>query len=389
MDTSQQHAIEGQIRQARTLDAVGRLAGGLAHDFNNLLTSILGYANLLARTFETDDARLKDVDEIVMAAKRASELTRQLLAVSRRQVLELGSVDLNQAVENTVPILRRLIADNVEIVTSLAPDVAPVTAEVVQLQQVIVNLAVNARDAMPNGGRIVIETANAELDRTYAAEHLGVIEGHCVRLTVSDNGTGMTEEVKERLFEPYFTTKPMGQGVGLGLATVRGTVHQFGGHIWVYSEPNRGSTFKIYLPRAEGLFAETAPPVARPKMTGSERVLVVEDERAVRYLVRTILGRGGYELFEAGSPEEARTWLADADRRLDLLITDVIMPGGNGPDLFDTARLARPSLKVLYMSGYTDDAVSRERLLQPDAAFIQKPFTAEDLSRKVREVLDR
>lgn len=381
--------LQGQIDRARTLDAIGRVAGGMAHDFNNLLTSILGYANLLAKTFDPADPRLKDLDEIMLAAKRASELTRQLLAVSRKQVLELGSVDLNRTVEETVPILRRLIADNVDIVTCLDPGVAPVTADPHQLQHVIVSLAANARDAMPDGGRIVIETANAELDRAYAAEHHGVIEGPCVRLTVSDNGTGMTEDVKDRLFEPYFTTKPVGQGVGLGLATVRGIVHQFGGHIWVYSEPNQGSAFKIYLPRAEGSVPSVVAAAAETRASGSERILVVEDERPVRYLVRTILSRAGYEIFEAGSPHEADAWLADESHRIDLLITDVIMPGGSGPDLFVRARLARPNLRVLYMSGYTDDAVSRHKLLTPDSAFIQKPFTAEDLSRKVRGVLDR
>jgi len=381
--------IEGQIHQAQTLDAVGRMAGGIAHDFNNLLTSILGYANLLSKTFDDEDPRRKDVDEIVLAAKRASELTRQLLAVSRRQFLQMTRVDLNAMVTGTLPILRRLIAEDVEIVTSLAPDLAAVSADVVQLEQVLVTLAANARDAMPNGGRIVIETANTELDEAYTSQHFGVVEGPCVRLTVSDNGEGMTDQVKDRLFEPYFTTKPQGKGVGLGLAIVRGIVHQFGGHIWVYSEVGRGTTFKIYLPRAE---ESTLEPARVPKPTakaGSERVLVVEDERAVRYLVNTILSRAGYVVLEAASPEEADTFLNDAGSAIDLLITDVVLPGESGPQLFDRAVRIRPHLRVLYMSGYTDDAVSRDRLLAPGVAFIQKPFTAEDLARKVREVLDQ
>jgi nitrogen-specific signal transduction histidine kinase len=381
--------LEGQIHQAQTLDAVGRMAGGIAHDFNNLLTSILGYANLLARTFDDDDPRRKDVEEIVLASKRASELTRQLLAVSRRQFLQLTRVNLNDVVTGALPILRRLIADDVEIATSLAPDVDAVSADVGQLEHVLVTLAANARDAMPNGGRIVIETANTELDQAYTSQHFGVVEGPCVRLTVSDNGEGMTEEVKDRLFEPYFTTKPQGKGVGLGLAIVRGIVHQFGGHIWVYSEPGRGTTFKIYLPRAAD---GAASPVAAPKpaaKAGSERVLVVEDERAVRYLVNTILSRAGYVVLEAASPTEADAVLGDPAAVVDLLITDVVLPGESGPQLFDRAVQKRPNLRVLYMSGYTDDAVSRERLLAPGVAFIQKPFTAEDLARKVREVLDR
>jgi len=381
--------LEGQLAHASTLDAVGRLAGGMAHDFNNLLTSILGYANLIAKTFEPGDPRLRDLDEIMIAAKRASELTHQLLAVSRRQLLQITSVDLNRLVLNTVPILRRLIADDVEIATSLAPDVSPVHADAVQLEQVIVTLCVNARDAMPNGGRIVLETANAELDRAYASQHLGVAEGPCVRLTVSDNGTGMNDEVKDRLFEPYFTTKPLGQGVGLGLATVRGIVHQTGGHIWVYSELGRGSTFKIYLPKADAATLEPAPKPAPTKSTGTERVLVVEDERAVRYLVQTILTRAGYHVVEAASPDEANAWLADPAHLADLLITDVVMPGGSGPEVFERAVVARPGLRVLYMSGYTDDAVAREHLVKPGVAFIQKPFTGEDLARKVREALDR
>jgi CheY-like chemotaxis protein len=381
--------IEGQIHQAQTFDAVGRMAGGIAHDFNNLLTSILGYANLLARTFEEEDPRQKDVEEIVLAAKRASELTRQLLAVSRRQFLQMSRVDLNDVVTGTLPILRRLIAEDVEIVTSLAPDVAAVSADVGQLEQILVTLAANARDAMPNGGRIVIETANAQLDHAYTSQHFGVVEGPCVRLTVSDNGEGMPDDVKDRLFEPYFTTKPQGKGVGLGLAIVRGIVHQFGGHIWVYSEVGRGTTFKIYLPHAAGSPLDVVAPPKPAARTGSERVLVVEDERAVRYLVSTILSRAGYVVLEAASPEEADTFLNDAGAAIDLLITDVVLPGESGPQLFDRAARNRSNLRVLYMSGYTDDAVSRDRLLAPGVAFIQKPFTAEDLARRVREVLDR
>jgi CheY-like chemotaxis protein len=252
----------------------------------------------------------------------------------------------------------------------------------------MLNLVVNARDAMPEGGRLVIETDGAHLDETYVSDQAGVRPGPYVRLTVSDTGTGMTDEVKARLFEPFFTTKERGKGSGLGLATVHGIVKQNGGHIWIYSELNRGTTFKIYLPSGEGEVAPHVRPVEEEPARGSERVLVVEDERPVRFLVRTILRRCGYEVFEAEGPEAADAWLGDPANQLDLLITDVIMPGGSGPELYQSARASRPTLRVIYMSGYTDDAIARDRLLEPGVAFVQKPFTADDLLRKVRALLD-
>ena len=389
IDVTARKTLETQLRQAQKMEAIGQLAGGVAHDFNNLLTAILGYAKLLSDSLPPGDARLRDVDEIHQAAERAAGLTRQLLAFSRQQVLQPTAVDLNSLVTETSHMLRRLIGEHIELVTQLSPDLAPVMADKTQLEQVIMNLAVNARDAMPGGGEMSISTANVELDQTYAAEHaVAVRSGPFVMLAVSDTGVGMNEQTRRRLFEPFFTTKERGKGTGLGLATVYGIVKQSGGYIWVYSEPGRGASFKVYLPQAEkNVEAEPAVAAASPKpAAASETVLVVEDEAAVRFLTRILLERAGYRVIDAPNPQTAETLCT---QEVNLLITDVIMPGGTGPELFQTLAVRFPNLKVLYMSGYTDQMVAREGQLDPDTAFLQKPFSSDGLLRKVRDVLDR
>ncbi|OLC71983.1 MAG: hypothetical protein AUH78_17050 [Gemmatimonadetes bacterium 13_1_40CM_4_69_8] len=371
------------------MEAVGRLAGGIAHDFNNLLTAILGSADLLLDTLSPDAPEREDLDEIRKAAKRAADLTRQLLAFSRQQLLAPQVLDVNALLTNLEKLLRRLIGEHIELRTALAPNVGAVQADPGQLEQVIVNLAVNARDAMPQGGQLTIETANAELDEAYAAEHFPARPGSYVLLAVTDTGTGMDAQTKSHIFEPFFTTKEKGKGTGLGLATVYGIVKQSDGYIWVYSEPGHGTSFKIYLPRV----AE-APGPARPgfelsaSVRGSETVFVVEDDEMVRALIRRMLETRGYTVLLAPHGDEALQLLERHPGRVDLLMTDVVMPGMSGRDLADRVAERRPGIKVLYLSGYTDDAIVRHGVLEPGIAFLQKPFSADALARKVREVLD-
>jgi PAS domain S-box-containing protein len=389
MDVTGRKTLETQLRQGQKMEAIGQLAGGIAHDFNNLLTAILGYARLLADTLAADDVRRRDVHEIHDAAERAAGLTRQLLAFSRQQMLQPTPVNLNELVVDTSQLLRRLIGEHINLVTSLNPDLAPVLADKTQLEQVIINLAVNARDAMPGGGTLSISTANADLDETYATHHLVMLRpGPYVMLAVSDTGVGMNDTTRRRLFEPFFTTKERGKGTGLGLATVYGIVKQSGGYVWVYSEPGRGAAFKVYLPRAEQ-HAEKAAVTREPSLRpagGSETVLVVEDEAAVRFLTRLILERAGYCVLDAPNPEAAAELCTDD---VVLLLSDVIMPGATGPTLYKLLAQRHPRLKVLYMSGYTDDMVTHEGMLDPETAFLQKPFSNDGLLRKVRDVLDR
>jgi PAS domain S-box-containing protein len=388
-DVTERKMLETQLRQAQKMEAIGQLAGGVAHDFNNLLTAILGYAKLLSESLPAGDARRADVEQIHEAAERASGLTRQLLAFSRQQILQPTVIDLNTLVNGTITMLRRLIGEHITLATNLSPALGPVMADRTQIEQVVINLVVNARDAMPRGGTLSIATADAELDEAYAAaHHVKVQPGQYVMLAVSDTGIGMEEQVRRRIFEPFFTTKERGKGTGLGLATVYGIVKQSGGFIWVYSEPGRGSSFKVYLPRAENT-VETAPAtppgparIRRP----TEKVLIVEDEAAVRFLTRLLLERAGYRVMDAANARVAAPMCTDD---VDLLITDVVMPDGTGPELFATLSARFPRLRVLFMSGYTDDMVSREGKLAADRPFLQKPFSNEALLRKVREVLDR
>ncbi len=387
-DITERKLLEAQLRQAQKMEAVGRLAGGIAHDFNNLLTAILGSADLLLETLSSDAAEREDLDEIRKAAKRAADLTRQLLAFSRQQVLAPQVLDVNTLLTNLEKLLRRLIGEHIELRTSLAPKVGAVRADPGQLEQVIVNLAVNSRDAMPQGGQLTIETANAELDEAYAAAHFPAKPGSYVLLAVTDTGTGMDAATKSHIFEPFFTTKEKGKGTGLGLATVYGIVKQSDGYIWVYSEPGHGTSFKIYLPRV----ADAPGPVRRAfepsaSARGSEMVLAVEDDEMVRALIRRMLETRGYTVLLASHGDEALRLLERHPGRVDLLMTDVVMPGMSGRDLADRVAELRPGIKVLYLSGYTDDAIVRHGVLEPGIAFLQKPFTADALARKVREVL--
>jgi PAS domain S-box-containing protein len=387
-DISERKQLEAQLRQVQKMEAVGQLAGGIAHDFNNLLTAILGYSNLLLEEADLSRNAHRDVEEIRKAAESASSLTGQLLAFSRRQILEPRILDLTQVVSRMDSLLRRLIAEDVQLVSRLSPSLHPVSADPGQIEQIVVNLAVNARDAMPDGGQLTIETANVELDATYVADHRGASAGKHVMLAVSDTGTGMDPATEARIFEPFFTTKPRGKGTGLGLATVYGIVKQSGGSIWVYSEPGHGTTFKVYFPAVTAqAVVETA--VVRPRtIAATETILLTEDQPEVESVARAILSRHGYTVLSAASGEAALRTLESDGRPIDLLLTDVVMPSMSGPDLARRVQSNRPEVAVLYMSGYTDDAIVRHGVLEHGVAFIQKPFTPEGLLRKVREVLD-
>jgi len=388
-DITEHKRLLGQLLQAQKMEAVGKLAGGIAHDFNNLLTIINGYSQLVLERLGSDDPQREQIDEIKKAGDRAAALTRQLLAFSRQQVLEPQVLDLNAVVANLEKMLRRLIGEDIELEAVLGPELGRVKGDPGQIEQIIMNLAVNSRDAMPKGGKLTIETANVDLDGHYARSHLAVTPGPYVMLAVSDAGIGMDADTLARIFEPFFTTKEMGKGTGLGLATVYGIVKQSGGNIWVYSEPNRGTTLKIYLPRVE----ETLQPAEREKPRAdlpkaAETVLVIEDEPAVRSLVRGVLQSRGYTVLQAGRGEEALAVSEQHQGPIHLLLTDVIMPGMSGRELAKRLGSKRPEMKVVYMSGYTDDAIVRHGLLEQGTAFIQKPFTPSSLARKVREVLE-
>jgi PAS domain S-box-containing protein len=390
IDVTERKSLEEQLRQTEKMEALGRLAGGLAHDFNNLLTVIHGYAELLLPTLIADDRRRGDVGEIVSAAERAAALTRQLLAFSRKQVLQPTLLDVNSLVIDLGALVRRVIGEHIELATKLAPVPANVFADAGQVEQILMNLAVNARDAMPQGGRLSIETATVVLDDSNASQRGAVRPGPYVMLAVTDTGIGMDEQTTQRLFEPFFTTKERGRGTGLGLATAYGIVRQSGGHIWVNSEPGRGSTFKVYLPRAGDAATVGRPPDERTAATaGSETVLVVEDEPAVRALARVLLERAGYRVLEARDLRQAEDVLRQPAQRIDLLVTDVIVRGSSGPSLVGRLSADHPHLRVLYMSGYTDDALVQQAALSPRIVFLQKPFTADGLLCKVREALDR
>jgi two-component system cell cycle sensor histidine kinase/response regulator CckA len=388
LDVTERRILEEQYHQAQKMEAVGRLAGGVAHDFNNLLTAILGYCQLLLADLDPRDPRRADINEIHSAGESAARLTRQLLTFSRKQVIEPRLLHLNEVVTSIRGLLGRLIGEDVKIAVSVRPDLAPVMADPGQMEQVVLNLAMNARDAMPNGGTITIETANVELDEHYASRHFSVKPGWYVVLTVSDTGSGMTAEVQSRLFEPFFTTKEAGKGTGLGLATVHGIVIRCGGSVAVYSEVGRGTTFKVYLPRAAASTAthERPRPVAEPRAAG-ETVLVVEDADGLRDLAKRMLERQGYKVLLASNASEALRQF-DHTPSIDVILTDVIMPGGSGPELTRQLVSRRPGLKVIYMSGYTEDAITHHGVLDPGIAFIHKPFTAERLGQKIREVLD-
>jgi two-component system cell cycle sensor histidine kinase/response regulator CckA len=388
-DISERKSLEAQFRQAQKMEAVGQLAGGVAHDFNNLLTAILGYSNFVIETLEDDDPRRADMREITRAAARASALTTQLLAFSRKQMLQPTVLDLNALVTDMRDMLSRLIGENVDLVTMLVPDLGVVRADAGQLEQVLMNLVVNARDAMPTGGRLSIETANVALDQAFRPD-VEIQPGPYVMLAVSDSGVGMGEATRRQLFEPFFTTKAPGKGTGLGLATVYGIVKQSGGYVWVDSEPDHGATFRVYLPRTEGSATIERPLTkAESVAAGIGTVLVVEDQDPVRFLARRILENAGYTVFDAPGAQQAEAFFAAHGADVNLLVADVMMPGSSGPALFARLSSQYPALKVLYVSGYTDEMIVHHGELDPGVQFLQKPFTADALKRKVREVLGR
>jgi two-component system, cell cycle sensor histidine kinase and response regulator CckA len=386
-DINERKVLEESLQHAQRMEAIGQLTGGIAHDFNNILAAILANSHFLIDALAVDDARRQDAVEIRVAAERAAALTRQLLAFSRRQVLEPTIVDLNKTVSGIEKMLCRLIGEDVTLTVSPAPDLGTVRVDVGQLEQVIMNLAVNARDAMPNGGTVSIETSNVEVGDEYAAIHRPVEPGRYVVLTVTDTGAGMDSETKRRLFEPFFTTKGVGKGTGLGLSTCYGIVKQSGGHIWVYSELGKGTVFKIYLPRVDGTVEPPNPRPLKTRLEGSETVLLVEDDEGVRSALTRILEGHGYRVLVAADGATAKAIAAAHAGAIDLLVTDVVMPQASGPEVSEFLRQRGPS-KVLFMSGYTEHAALHDGVLQQGHAFLQKPFSPHALITKLREILD-
>jgi two-component system, cell cycle sensor histidine kinase and response regulator CckA len=388
-DVTERKHLEDQLRQSQKLEGIGQLAGGIAHDFNNLLTAINGYSSLALQRIEGNPSVRIYLEEIKKAGDRAANLTRQLLAFGRKQILQPLPLSLNDIVTDMNKMLQRLIGEDIQLSAKLTTDLKRVKADPGQIEQVLVNLIVNARDAMPHGGKLTIETANTELDREYASAHVGVLPGAYVVLAISDTGTGMDEQVRRQIFEPFFTTKEKGKGTGLGLSTVYGIVKQSGGNIWVYSELNHGTTFKVYLPAlASTSMSAEVKAVEIPIQGGSETVLLVEDEEVVRGLARQILEDAGYRVLVARQGEEAIRLCIEHAKEIHLLLTDVVMPGTGGKEVADRLGALRPGIKVLFMSGYTDEAIVHHGVLDSHVKFIQKPFSPAALAKKVREVLD-
>ena len=388
-DITERKLLEEQLRQSQKLEAVGQLAGGIAHDFNNMLTAIMGYSELGSRKLQQEDPLLQIFKEIRKAGERAASLTRQLLAFSRKQILQPKVIDLNCVISDLKKMLVRLIGEDIDLRTVLEPGLGTVKADPGQIEQVIMNLVLNARDAMPRGGKLSIETADVYLDEEYITSHMPLDPGSYVMLVVSDNGVGIDEQIQARIFEPFFTTKELGKGTGLGLATVYGIVKQSGGYIWVYSEPGHGTIFKIYLP----LVGEKAQQYKRSiepgeSFHGTQTVLLVEDEEIVRKLVCEVLKSYGYQVLDAANGGAALLLCERYEEQIHLLITDVVMPEIGGRELADRLLLLHPEMKVLYMSGYTEDAIVHHGILDTDITFIQKPFTADSLMRKVNQVLN-
>jgi nitrogen-specific signal transduction histidine kinase/CheY-like chemotaxis protein len=388
-DVTEQRNLEQQLFQSQKMDAIGRLAGGVAHDFNNVLTAIIGYSDFLHMHLGKDDPLQQEVEEIRKAGQRAASLTQQLLAFSRRQIFQVKVLDLNAIITGMEKMLRRLIHESVSIDFILDPSLGRIRADASQMEQVLLNLVINASEAMPQGGKLMIETANTELDESYARMHVSVKPGSFVRLAVSDTGTGMNEETRDHLFEPFFTTKKEGKGTGLGLSMVYGIVKQSGGAIWVYSEPGKGAAFKIYLPRV----FEEAQKVSEERIdeapaNGTETVLVVEDEEMIRQIISVTLTEYGYTALLAKDGEEAQAICASAQGPIHLLLSDVVLPGMSGRESAKRLVSKRPGMRVLYMSGYTANAIVHHGALEPGIAFIQKPFSPATLLRKMREILD-
>jgi signal transduction histidine kinase len=380
--------LEEQLRHSQKMEAVGRLAGGIAHDFNNLLTAIIGYTEIVLHTLDPKDDRRADAEEIGRAAMRAADLTRQMLAFSRRQVLQPKIIDLNTALRKVEPMLRRMIGEDIVMTVNGRAEHPHVRVDPGQVEQVVMNLVVNARDAMPKGGRLTVETLDATLDDAAVADIPDARPGDYVLLSVSDTGIGMPPEVRARIFEPYFTTKEVGKGTGLGLSTAYGIVRQSDGHIAVASELGMGTTFRIYLPRSEAPQPVAADAGGERMPEGSEHILLVEDDSSVRRLSKELLVRLGYSVTEAASGRAGLALGSDDTRHYDLALCDVILGDMSGPAVVEALRALRPTIRVLYMSGYTDEAIVKTGVLEEGKPFLQKPFTPLQLAKKVREVLD-
>jgi PAS domain S-box-containing protein len=389
-DLTEKRRLEEQFYHAQKMEAIGRLAGGIAHDFNNLLTAMMGYADLVLDQIGELEPLAHEVEQIIAGGRRAASLTRQLLAFSRKQVLTPEVLSLTTVVADAERMLRRVIGAHIELSTALDSELGVVNADPSQVEQIILNLALNARDAMPNGGRLTLETQNVDLDEQYAQIHPEVTAGRYVMLAVSDTGSGISPEVQERIFEPFFTTKEIGRGTGMGLAAVFGIVKQSGGHIQVYSEMGHGATFKIYLPRVIDTTIVPKVPAPRGQVPrGTETILVVEDDTAVRQLTNRILSDCGYRVFEASNGAEALAFCERSVEMLDLMITDVVMPKMGGHELVERVSKLRPGLGILYISGYTDGAILNQGGVAAGPQFLQKPFTPQNLARRVRNILDR
>jgi nitrogen-specific signal transduction histidine kinase/CheY-like chemotaxis protein len=389
MDITERKRLEEQLRQSQKMEAIGRLAGGVAHDFNNLLTSMLGHTALALETLPADDPARSDIQMVQRSAERAADLTFQLLAFARRQLIEPKLLNLNELILNIHKMLRRLIGENIELVILPAPELGWIKADPGQLEQVLLNLSLNARDAMPNGGKLVIETANIRLNQAQFWEHSEISPGEYVVLSVIDTGIGMSEAVKARIFEPFFTTKAEGRGTGLGLATCFGIVKQNNGHIWLSSEENKGTTFKVYLPRVMAVGKPLTPPAEVAGLPqGTETILLVEDDPLVRSLTVRVLHQQGYHLLEAANGHEALAFIQQYGKEIQLLISDLVMPGISGKALAEQFQAVHPQIKVLFISGYTDHIISHHGLLEGGVHFLQKPFLPVKLARKVRDVLD-
>jgi len=390
-DITGRRSVEGQLRQSHKMEAIGTLAGGVAHDFNNLLTVIIGNAQLALMDAGKNDPLYEEIKEIKKAGERAVSVTRQLLAFSRKQIIKPELLDINEEINETGKMLQRLIREDIEFLTVLEPELWNVYADPMQINQVLMNMVVNARDAMPGGGKLTIETANMELDNIYFQDR-GVeraLSGFYVMLAVTDNGTGMDEETRSRVFDPFFTTKEKVGGTGMGLSTVYGIVKQNNGYVWVYSEPGKGTTFKVYFPKvAEDVTTGKEQAKVSDEISGSETVLIVEDNDALRKLAKNVLWKYGYEILEAENGEKALNVSETHEGPIHLLLTDVVMPRMSGTDLSEKLRSIRPETRVIYMSGYTADAIVRNGIFRQNINFIEKPFSLESLAKKVRQVLD-